>query len=161
MDDLEKHMKFKSLDHFIFTKLAYKINKVTEHSKRKVYQCPIDPQSQSNFTAFYRNVCELNRLFNHFQKFHPESLGKQLISFFKNNNIYDFDNMSCSPAVSRYISIYIKPQIDSQIGIINSQISDPQLSDTTFLNFDLIDLTKLNQVILEHGIFEKQSLRVI
>ena len=68
MDDLDKHMKFKSLDHFIFTKLAYKINKVTEHSKRKVFQCAIDPQSQCNFTAFYRNVCELNRLFNHFQK---------------------------------------------------------------------------------------------
>ena len=159
-----KNDNFTAFDNFCYDNMTLK----TKNSKdRNVYKCNIDKTMSCpiNFQAISRASIELNRLLLHFQKFHEDNLISKTISWVNEKNIIDTANISSNESFCNYFQQEILPKCSFQqtsFDFRNLQnMNNIENDNNQLMDLSKIQLDKLNQIILENGIFEHIPLSVI
>lgn len=155
---MKKETNFTPFDTYCYEHLTL----TTKNSQdRTIYKCFINKTVPCpvNYQAVSKAKAELNRLFLHFQKHHENDLISEAISWAKNNNITDFSKISSNELFCIYFQEKIFPKGSS---LLNQNPNDiGKDSNGQFIDLSLVPLDKLNQIILENGIFEHIPLYVI
>lgn len=147
------------LDLYLITSLTY----VTQGNNRKVYKCAVNPIVECDFLIYCKTPTELLRFINHSIISHKDDFTNQIIKWINSRSISNFIDLSCIEQLNNFISSVIVPKlVQNQTNLNNLQIINPKPQQTMPLN-DLTkyDLTRLNQIILEHGISENIPLSKI
>ena len=154
---------FTLLDNLLYDKLTTKKKVMSGQKSRNAYICNIDISAKCDTHVFYKGLVELQRIFNHFKRDHQVLLNNFLIKFLIDNAQTNIEQYSSSPLITIYIKQHIYPIYESErkkkeINIDNNSISKNQ---EHCLDLNAVDLTKLNQVILQNGIYERLPLSKI
>lgn len=147
--------KYTKMDYFIVNDLTKVVPKTENKYNRNIYQCNIDKTNKCDFIITSQGISEFQRLFKHLLKNHSQLLSNTLLKY-----LFDFpttqNQLSSFSIVNDYIKENIFPiymvekQKSESINInINNNDNSKHLLDIT-----KIDVTKLNQTVLEIGIYE-------
>ena len=100
----------------------------------------------------------MHRFYQHNIEKHKDQLINAIIDFIKSHNLKSFQNISFDEAVNQFIMQNVKPILENATDMDRFLLlhqSDTHTS--TVIDLKEIDLQKLNQVILEAGIFRKST----
>ena len=157
--ELARAKDFKALYHYFYKELTF-----PEKTKiRTIYHCIIDPSSNCKFQLYSVIPRELNRFFIHLSEKHADQFSSAMLCWLENNHVQNFQSVSCSELICKYMTEKILPLYLNKKK--NSNFQDKIIENTenceNLMDLSKIDLTRINQVILENGIYENQPQSVL
>ena len=152
---------FTKLDNDLFHSLTIKKKILSGKIFRNAYFCQIDASVQCQAHIFNQGFKELQRLFSHFKKNHKDQLDTYLTEWLINNPI-DANPISSSLIIANYVKLFIFPKYESEKSkkeSVNFNIKTQEKEKA--IDLKSVDLSSINQVILENGIYEHIPLNKI
>lgn len=152
---------FTKLDHDIFHSLTIKKKIQSGKCFRNAYYCNLEKAEQCQMHLFNLGFKELQSFFVHFMKNHKNKLDEFLVEWLF-NNLVDSNEISVSSIISNYIKINIFPKYETEKEkreTVNFNIKSKEENDV--IDLKSVDLSSLNQVILENGIYEHLPINKI
>ena len=160
---MEQNSKqYTPLDHFLVNDLTTLIPKTQNKFNRAIFRCNIDKVNKCDFLIMSQGTTEYQRLFKHFQKTHCLLLSNLLIKYLIDHPSTN-ETLSSILFINDYIKIHIFPMYEAEkqkTKSITINFSNKSGAEH-LLDVSNIDITKLNQSILEQGIFEHLPIKVI
>lgn len=155
---MERSRNLKQLDNYFFDDLTQKI----KFPKRTIYLCFIDTSltDSCNFKIYSRIPSELSRLFTHFRTKHSGKLLSLMLLWLEKNYVQNLDSISCVSEIIDYIKKQVLPlYLQNKPNLVFQTFESGNRDQLIDLN--CIDISKINQIILEKGVYENQPLAVI
>lgn len=154
------------LELFIFDKLTVRVRNTKEckTKERIIFKCFIAKKKcPKDHIAYSHSLFEINRLFTHFLTCHPDELYSTMLSWFSENNVIDNYPISNCELISNYFKEKIIPIYPLSLqNMYSFNIPKKCYNEkNSIINLSDIDLNRLDQVILETGIFEHLPLETI
>ncbi len=157
MDSSSKN--YTNLDHYFF-ELTKIIPKDQNKFRRNIFQCNLDKSVQCSFIVTSKGFTELIRLFKHFEKAHNSHLVNLIIEFLIKHQINQIE-ISSIQYINDYIVKNILPIYEKEKQKIESKNIHTRKCEENVLEINQIDLSALNQTVLEQGIYEHLPLKTI
>ena len=152
--------KLKILDAYIFQKMTF----IRDNDSRRTFQCNIDTEKNCDFKVYSNSKLEIGRMIKHLMTKHTEQFNNKITEFFESKQIHNFTDISVYVDLIDYIKRVILPKLQAMnryTSFNRKTTADPNTNQNHLLNLNEIDLARINQIILEHGVYENQPQSVI